>query len=88
MSPLRDDEAFWLIDGKPDTPKRPAASIAAPVRNSPNTFTVAERVDDGEDEVGLYVSTCTHCGEPSPAICQDLLQQWRHAHVVQHGEAS
>jgi hypothetical protein len=85
---MKDHEAFWLIDGKPDTPKPVAASIAAPFRNSPNVFTPAERVDDGTEEIGLYTSTCTHCHEQSPAVCQDLLHQWRHAHAVQHGISS
>lgn len=84
---MRDHDAFWLIDGKAEAPKKEAPKVADGL-TSPLAFSVAERVDDHYDEIGLYVSTCGHCGEQSPPICQDLLQQWRQAHVVQHGGAA
>lgn len=83
---MKDHEAFWLLDGKTDKPK--TTKTTQPV--SPNSFSVAERVDGtyGLENCPLYVTTCATCGEESPPRSQDLMREWRHAHALQHGGSS
>lgn len=82
--PMKDHEAFWLYDGKSERATKDTESAESTERETPMSFSVSERVDDGKERIGLYVTTCVSCGKESPALVQERLREWRHDHFLSH----